>query len=191
MYCVYLTVYSGNLLPPFYIGSSSVKKVTNGYHGTVKSKKYKNLYHKELKDHPHLFNTHIISVFNKRQEALEKENILQRKLKVIESPLYFNEAYARNFGMSTKGNKNGFFGKHHSEETLIKMRKPKSTTINMKKPKSYSHRMSISKAVRKRKFFNDGIKDYMIEPDDPKVKELKLVPGRLYIQNQNKIRWSK
>jgi FtsZ-interacting cell division protein YlmF len=191
MYCVYLTVYSGNLLPPFYIGSSSVKKVTNGYHGTVKSKKYKNLYHKELKDYPHLFKTHIISVFNKRQEALEKENILQRKLKVIESPLYFNEAYARNFGMSTKGNKNGFFGKHHSEETLIKMRKPKSTTINMKKPKSYSHRMSISKAVRKRKFFNDGIKDYMIEPDDPKVKELKLVPGRLYIQNQNKIRWSK
>ena len=191
MYCVYLTVYSGNLLPPFYIGSSSVKKVTNGYHGTVKSKKYKNLYHKELKDYPHLFKTHIISVFNKRQEALEKENILQRKLKVIESPLYFNEAYARNFGMSTKGNKNGFFGKHHSEETLIKMCKPKSTTINMKKPKSYSHRMSISKAVRKRKFFNDGIKDYMIEPDDPKVKELKLVPGRLYIQNQNKIRWSK
>jgi hypothetical protein len=162
----------------------------NGYHGTVKSKKYQNLYRKEIKNNPHLFKTHIISSFPKRQEALEKENTLQRKLNVVNSPLYFNEAYAKNFGMSTQGEKNGFFGKHHSEETLIRLRQPKSNTTNMKKPKSDIHRHNISKAVGKRKFFNDGSKDYMIEPNDPKIKELKLVPGRLYIQRQNKIRWS-
>jgi hypothetical protein len=162
----------------------------NGYHGTIKSKKYQSLYRKELKTNPHLFKTHIISSFTNRQEALEKENTLQRKLNVVKSPLYFNEAYARNFGLSTQGDKNGFFGKHHSEKTLIKLRQPKSNTINMKKPKSNSHKQNISKAVRKRKFYNDGFKDYMIEPNDPKIKELNLVPGRLYIQKQNKVRWS-
>ena len=44
MYCVYLTVYSGNLLPMFYIGSSSVKKIQNGYCGSISSKKYKNVF---------------------------------------------------------------------------------------------------------------------------------------------------
>lgn len=191
MYCVYLTIYSGNLLPPFYIGSTSIEKVRKGYHGSVTSKKYQSLYRKELKTNPHLFKTHIILIFTKRQDALEKENEIQKKLDVVNSSMYFNESYAKNFGYSTKGEKNGFYGKHHSEETLMKLRKPKSDTSKMRKPKSDKHRQNITKAVRKRKFYNDGYKDYMIEPNDPKIVELNLVPGRLYIQKQNKIRWSK
>jgi hypothetical protein len=37
MYCVYLTIYKGNNLPPFYIGSTSIDKIDGGYHGSVMS----------------------------------------------------------------------------------------------------------------------------------------------------------
>ncbi len=30
MYCVYLTTYSGDKLPPYYIGSTSIAKISNG-----------------------------------------------------------------------------------------------------------------------------------------------------------------
>lgn len=33
-FVVYLTMYSGNLLPKWYIGSSYEEKVLNGYNGT-------------------------------------------------------------------------------------------------------------------------------------------------------------
>jgi hypothetical protein len=35
IYCVYLTCYRGNKLPPFYIGYSTIEKVKDGYKGTV------------------------------------------------------------------------------------------------------------------------------------------------------------
>jgi hypothetical protein len=44
IFCTYLTIYSGNKLPMFYIGSSTVKKVVSGYHGSVSSKIYKGWY---------------------------------------------------------------------------------------------------------------------------------------------------
>lgn len=44
LFCVYHTIYSGTLLPPNYIGSSTVDKVlTKKYHGSVKSKKIPNI----------------------------------------------------------------------------------------------------------------------------------------------------
>ena len=49
MFCVYFTFYLGDKLPPYYIGSSSVKKVLNGYHGTVTSIKWKKDWEDELK----------------------------------------------------------------------------------------------------------------------------------------------
>ena len=36
MYCVYLTIYTGNKLPPFYIGSTSLKKINKGYNDLCK-----------------------------------------------------------------------------------------------------------------------------------------------------------
>lgn len=82
MYCIYLTVYHGNKLPPFYIGYSTVKKVLNGYRGSVCSIAYKEIYLQELEDNPHLFKTFIISRCETKKEALNKtarivaENIL-------------------------------------------------------------------------------------------------------------------
>lgn len=43
-YCVYVTTYLGKKLPPFYIGSTSVDNLKNGYKGSVMSKKYKNIW---------------------------------------------------------------------------------------------------------------------------------------------------
>ena len=61
MYCVYLTKYTGNKLPSYYIGSTSLKRIENGYRGSVSSKEYKNIWKSELIDNPHLFEIEIIS----------------------------------------------------------------------------------------------------------------------------------
>ena len=39
MFVLYLTTYSGNRLPPFYVGSTSSSKIARGYHGSVSSEK--------------------------------------------------------------------------------------------------------------------------------------------------------
>jgi len=109
-YCTYLTVYKGNKMPPFYIGSTSVDNVADGYHGTVLSAKYKSVWREELKENSHLFKTKVVSIHNDRQEALDKENALQRFLNVTKSDLYINQALA-----------SGCFG-NMGEEALVKMR---------------------------------------------------------------------
>lgn len=58
IYITYLTIYSGDLLPKYYIGSTYLENVTeNNYHGSVKSKKYGSIWKSELKDNPTLFET--------------------------------------------------------------------------------------------------------------------------------------
>lgn len=56
--------------------------------------------------------------------------------------------FGSNSGIDTSGKNNGFYGQKHTEETLKKMRKPKSSTINYFKPKSATHRENISKAQK-------------------------------------------
>lgn len=145
MYCVYLTTYKGNKLPSFYIGSSTVRKVEDGYRGSVGSKKYQKVFKQELKDNPHHFKTFIISRCETRKEAFLKEEKFQRQLNVVQSPMYINEALASEngyFGRDTSESNNGFYGRKHSEQTLSKMRKPRSeaTKAKMRKPKSDSHK---------------------------------------------------
>jgi len=108
MYCVYLTTYNGSKLPMFYIGSSSIKKVNSGYHGSVGSKLYKEIYNQELIDNPQLFNTKIIFTSNDRLLCRNKENYLQIKLNVISNPMYINRSYA-----------NGCFGDNYPKRTGI------------------------------------------------------------------------
>ena len=106
IYCTYLTVYCGNKLPTFYIGSTTENKINSGYRGTVTSKKYKQIWKKELKQNPNLFKTFIISKHKTRKECLEKELFFQRKLSVVRSELYINLSYAQPngfFGMDTTG----------------------------------------------------------------------------------------
>lgn len=112
-YCVYLTVYRGNKMPPFYIGSTNVDKHQSGYCGSVKSKLYRSTWEQELRENRHLFHSHIISMHDTREEALKKEEQLHRYFLVHRNELYINQATAHGaFGML--GQKKGF---QHSDET--------------------------------------------------------------------------
>ena len=95
-FCVYHTTYSGNLLPQNYIGSSSVDKVLNkNYHGSVASERYADIWKSELKLHPELFSTYIVSYHDTRPNATWKELQVQKTLNVVKSYLFINRAYAK------------------------------------------------------------------------------------------------
>jgi hypothetical protein len=117
-YCVYLTTYSGNKLPPFYIGSTSVENVNKGYHGSVGSIKFGEAWDKEQQLNPHLFKTRPVSYHDTRLAALEKEEKFHRLLKVVRSDMYINMAIATPngcHGMDVSGENNPMYGKKHSE----------------------------------------------------------------------------
>lgn len=115
IYCVYITFYRGNLLPPFYIGYSSLDKIKKGYHGTVKSKAYKNIWINEIKNNNHLFKTVIISYHDSREAASKRETQVQLKLKVHKNPLYINRAISGYKFYRKSGEYN------HSAETKAKI----------------------------------------------------------------------
>lgn len=94
-FCVYLTAYLGNKLPPFYIGSSSIARVSLGYRGSVQSKEYKKIWNLETKKNPHLFRTTIISTHETREQATIKELFFQQSIRAPKNSLYVNRAYAQ------------------------------------------------------------------------------------------------
>lgn len=109
-YCVYLTSYFGNQLPPFYLGSTSIEKIQNGYRGSVSSIEYRENWKNEDAS---LFKVKIISRHKTRREALEKEELLQRKVDAPHNPLYINKAFAVKdgcFGVSKKSHWKGLSG---------------------------------------------------------------------------------
>ncbi len=120
MYCVYLTVYFGLKLPRRYIGSTTVSKVNSGYNGSVKSKRYKQLYNEEQLNNKHLFKTRILSIHDSHESAITEELRLHVKYNVVNSERYMNMSYAQPngyFGRDSYANSHPFYGKHHSEET--------------------------------------------------------------------------
>jgi len=95
-YCVYHTTYSGTLLPQNYIGSSSVDRVlNNNYHGSVSSARYKDIWDSEIKLHPELFSTYIVSYHDTRSNATYKELLVQMTFNVVKSDIFINRAYAK------------------------------------------------------------------------------------------------
>lgn len=123
-YCVYLTTYYGNKLPLYYIGSTSISKIQNGYKGSVRSKKYYKIWTEELKNNPQLFSTRILKTFYSRKMATYKEKMLQIKLNVVKSSMYMNESIACINGMFGRDNKkelHPLWGKPRSLETRRKV----------------------------------------------------------------------
>jgi len=113
-YCVYITTYLGNKFPAKYIGSSSTKRVSEGYRGSVSSRKWKKLWKDELNENPNLFNTEIISHHETRDEALQEELRMQIEYSVVKSTEWVNESYAKVngfFGRDVSGNLNPNYGK--------------------------------------------------------------------------------
>lgn len=90
VYVTYLTIYSGNKLPPFYIGYTSKDKIAKGYRGSVQSKRYKKIWDKELRSNPALFKTIIIKEFNNKKDALLHEEKIHVMFNVDINPLYVN-----------------------------------------------------------------------------------------------------
>jgi hypothetical protein len=115
-------MYSGNKLPPFYIGSTSCQRLDSGYIGSVGSKKYKKIWLSEKRNNPELFVVKIISKHNTRTEALERERDLQVKLNVLRNPLYVNQSIAapRGYaGMDVKKELNPNYGNKWSREKKL------------------------------------------------------------------------
>lgn len=92
-FCVYLTIYSGNKLPPFYIGSTSVKRIKQGYKGSVRSKEYAMIWKSEPKEY---FKTIILQKYKDRDSASKREAYIQEKLDVVNNSLYVNMAIIKN-----------------------------------------------------------------------------------------------
>jgi hypothetical protein len=109
-----------------YIGSTSVLRVEKGYRGSVSSYLYKNIWKKEIKENPHLFNVQIISYHDTRPEATYKELQLQKMFNVITNPNFINLAYAAKNGYYGNGqakskNDHPMFGKKYSDEARKNM----------------------------------------------------------------------
>jgi hypothetical protein len=94
-YCVYVTFYSGNKLPPFYIGFGKVENILyRNYRGSVSSQLYKKIWKQELKLNPHLFTTKILQTYDNYEEAQAREIYIQKYFNVKSNPLYINQAIA-------------------------------------------------------------------------------------------------
>ena len=131
----------------FYVGSTSITKIKNGYKGSVSSKEYKQIWKKELKENPHLFKTKIITLHSDRKLATEKENYFHIQMNVVKSSLYINKSNAipnGSYGLSMIGSNNPMYGKKRimSEETKRKISESKKgitkseiTKQKMRKPK--------------------------------------------------------
>lgn len=115
-FCVYLTVYKGNKLPPFYIGSTSIKKILKGYKGSVSSKRYKSIWRQEVTNNPQLFKVNVIKTFLTRDDAYNHEKKLQILLRVIYNPLYINLSISRILPTGY-GRLNPFYGKKHKQSS--------------------------------------------------------------------------
>ena len=113
-YCTYITMYTGKLLPKWYIGSSTVEKVQNGYNGSVCSKRYKKIYDIEQIENKHLFKTRILNTYDTRPDAVAEELRLQKLHNVVRNKKYFNECFAQKNGCYARdksGENNPMFGK--------------------------------------------------------------------------------
>uniref|UniRef100_A0AAU8HY38 HNH endonuclease n=1 Tax=Rhizobium phage LG08 TaxID=3129229 RepID=A0AAU8HY38_9CAUD len=112
-YCVYITVYTGNKLPPFYIGKGTISKIEKGYRGSVGSGRYKKIWREEKKNNPHLFRIKIHKSFEIEDEAYAYEKSMLEHFDAHKSPLFIN--------MAINGEKFNFSGGKHSEESRRKI----------------------------------------------------------------------
>jgi hypothetical protein len=133
IYVTYLTIYSGLAMPPFYIGSTSLKKIEKGYVGSVASRQFRDIWKRERVENPSCFDVLILSEHSTRAAALSEEKVLHERLDVVRSPLFINMSIA---GVHPKNSGKGRpmsertrsaltqsrLGVKHSEEAKQKMR---------------------------------------------------------------------
>lgn len=171
MFIVYLTIYDGDKLPPYYIGSTSIEKYEAGYTGSVKSLKYGDAYYSEKDTNPNSFDTIILETTDTRKHALELELFWQKRVGAVKSSEYFNQSYAIKdgfCGMDTSGENNPRFNKYPPSKGKI-LANNGITTIWLN-PSDLIPEGYTKGAIRNDKvFYNDGVKNYYIVPgtEDP------------------------
>lgn len=138
VFVTYLTIYLGEKLPPFYIGSTKLSTAESGkYFGSVSSLRFKQIFDLEKQENPSLFKLFILSYHFSRNEAFEAELKLQNAFDVVCSPLFVNQA---------KAQKNGCWG-----NTLPKTdsHKRKISENNASKRPEIREKLSNSAKLRK------------------------------------------
>jgi hypothetical protein len=105
------------MLPPFYIGSTKIEKINKGYHGSVSSAEWSDVWRSELRNHPELFKTFIIPAQYRSSvaEIVELERLWQVEFDVVQNPLFVNKCYS----------KRGFFGSSASVARSIVTKRDK------------------------------------------------------------------
>lgn len=142
MYCVYLTVYKGNKLPPFYIGQTSITKISKNYHGSVKSKQYKQIWEQELVENNYLFETKVLKKFDIRKDALAYEEYIQRAFNVHTNPMFINKALS---------NKAFVCADHNYVSERMKRNNPNKNGM------SIEHRRKISESNKGKKMSREAV----------------------------------
>lgn len=170
MFTVYITTYLGEKLPPFYIGSTTFEKIANGYHGSVTSRKYRDIWRQELNENPHLFITKPIpnAAAETAGEIVEIEAEWQRLFDVVKDPDFINQSFAAGGFHSTRETalaavetrrKNDIWHTEETKRNISEAKKGIATTIHTQETKdqmsrtrtgrtySLEHRAAISAGV--------------------------------------------
>lgn len=181
MFCVYLTVYLGDVLPPFYIGSTSLGRLNAGYRGSVKSKKYGMAWKEELLTNSQLFSTHVISEHQTRIEALQEELRFQIELDVVKSSLFINQSLASPngfFGRDTSGSNHPRFGKAHSLSSRLKITKNHADASGPKNGRASWFRFTSPSGEATKVF--GGFRKFCIEKNLPYGTMNYVLAGRVF-----------
>jgi hypothetical protein len=185
-YCVYLTTYKGSLLPPFYIGSSTLSRLLAGYNGSVKSRKYSAIWKQERLNNPDLFSTRILSGrYKTAQEAQEVEHRLQRSLNAVRSPMYINMSYATKngcFGRDVSKELHPMFGRKHTNASRVKISANHADVSGEKNGRAIWYRFT-SPDGKKHDIFG-GFRKFCEEHDLPTGSAHFMLDGRKFVRGK-------
>lgn len=179
MYCVYLTIYKGNKLPPFYIGYTKKSKIENGYRGSVSSKRFKSIWKYELKNCPDLFITKIIKTFETQTEAIQYEEFLHKQFNVHKNELYVNQSISN---ILFRNSLSTYTHKERTKEKISQSKKGKQRDLHTRNilknafSKSKKHKIACIENLKKATEKNKGSK----RPDTFKAMISQKLKGRKF-----------
>jgi len=178
-------------MPPFYIGSSSIKNVENGYFGSVSSKQFKNIFKLELKNNLNLFKIKIIKRFENRNDALLYERKIHVLFNVMHNPLYINMKNAVDSNFFGSGSIKNKIPVNKNGKTIYITSEEKNFYLSLgyKSGQYFSEesRESIGKRNKGSYWANDGKFEKLIKGDLPDL----WSKGRLSDTPETRIKKSK
>ncbi|QIG69679.1 putative homing endonuclease protein [Rhizobium phage RHph_I46] len=183
--CIYVVTYSGDDMPPFYIGSVYTRRlIEENYHGSVTSGYWAERWHKSVKEHPERFRRKVLFTFDTREEADDFEREFLQHLDAKRLSLCVNR----------NNNDSNFSGWNKGiptpEDVKAKMRGPRGKFPNMSESrrgeKNHLHGKKRSKDVYAKTLKKGFLKDpsgrvHFVEG----TKEF----GRIYGLNYMRISW--